>query len=652
MALLTQELEWGQKNNMNTNNFDNSNLKKEDFEFVQVDKRIHDTKFETKPTTFAKDAVKRFAKNKSSVVGAIIIGFLLLCSFIVPAISPHDIKNVHTDQSLLIPKLFNAGTGFWDGTKKYNNIAYDGSTDAPVGFKKEAVISSTVEEVSYIDQPYLYAEGGYLNILKDDIIQESDNPLENLTFFYNYTDFKITSNDNYMLQVQMGDTDDIFNSKLGEYRIQIQYRESGSNQFLLVKDWSRDYTNYTLNLSEVLSFNGKDVIENAKIRFDIKPNVGYKTYILIKTLELTCTAEDQDIQELLSEISFLDANACALLKKNDNNKFPVGYWQSNGIKDIYHAERRIVSFVYDEYQALFGTRKMFVGESNLKKYIENGWCEYDFNKGIESFKVLNEDKCPIKEVYSQAYDNEYGIYSVEADVIYYKYLGYDKMPRYLLGTTSDGKDLVKLAFSSLKTSLLIAIISSFICLFIGLIWGSISGYFGGSVDIVMERFCEILSGVPWIVVMTLTILLLGNNIFTFALALCLTGWIGVAGRTRTQFYRFKGREYVLASRTLGAKDNRLIFKHILPNALGTIVTSSVLMIPSVIFSEATLAYLNLGLQGVDSFGVLLSENQQHLATYPALIVFPAIIISLLMISFNLFGNGLRDALNPSLKGSE
>jgi oligopeptide transport system permease protein len=168
----------------------------------------------------------------------------------------------------------------------------------------------------------------------------------------------------------------------------------------------------------------------------------------------------------------------------------------------------------------------------------------------------------------------------------------------------------------------------------------------------MERFCEILGGVPWIVVMTLCILHLGNNFLTFFLALCLTGWMGTAGRTRTQFYRFKGREYVLASRTLGASDMRLIFRHILPNALGTIVTGAVLMIPSVIFSESTLAYLNLGLQGVQSFGVMLSENQKYISTDPHLIVFPATILALIMISFNLFGNGLRDALNPSLKGSE
>ena len=170
-------------------------------------------------------------------------------------------------------------------------------------------------------------------------------------------------------------------------------------------------------------------------------------------------------------------------------------------------------------------------------------------------------------------------------------------------------------------------------------------------DLAMERFCDILGGVPWIVVMTLCILHLGNNFTTFFLALSMTGWMGTAARTRTQFYRFKHMEYVLASRTLGSKDLRLIFKHILPNSLGTIVTSSVLMIPSVIFSESTLAYLNLGLQGVSSFGVMLSSNQQYIQSNSYLIVVPSVVMALLMISFNLFGNGLRDAINPTLKGS-
>ena len=234
----------------------------------------------------------------------------------------------------------------------------------------------------------------------------------------------------------------------------------------------------------------------------------------------------------------------------------------------------------------------------------------------------------------------------------YKKYGYEKMPKFLFGTDESGHDLVKKAFAGLRTSLILGVCTALFCFLFGLLWGSISGYFGGNVDLFMERFCDILGGVPWIVVMTLCILHLGNNFGTFFIALCATGWMGTAARTRTQFYRFKGREYVLASRTLGSSDIRLIFKHILPNSLGTIITSSVFMITSVIFSEASLAYLNLGLQGVHSFGVMISNNQTYITESPNLVVFPAVIISLLMISFNLFGNGLRDALNPSLKGSE
>ena len=190
-------------------------------------------------------------------------------------------------------------------------------------------------------------------------------------------------------------------------------------------------------------------------------------------------------------------------------------------------------------------------------------------------------------------------------------MGYTHMPRFIFGTDAHGYDIFKLAFSGLRTSLVLGLCTAAFCFIFGLIWGAISGYFGGNVDLAMERFCDILSGIPWIVMMTLFILHLGSNFITFFLALCLTGWMGTAGRTRTQFYRFKGREYVLASRTLGASDMRLIFKHILPNAMGTIITGAVLMIPSVIFSESTLAYLNLGLKNVDSFGVLLANNQQY-----------------------------------------
>jgi oligopeptide transport system permease protein len=168
----------------------------------------------------------------------------------------------------------------------------------------------------------------------------------------------------------------------------------------------------------------------------------------------------------------------------------------------------------------------------------------------------------------------------------------------------------------------------------------------------MERITDILGRIPFMVLMTLLILHWGSSLPMFVMALCMTGWIGTASLTRTQFYRFRGREYVLASRTLGASDARLIAKHIFPNGLGTIITAEVLLIPSVIFSEANIAYLGLGLQNVSSLGVILSDNQKWLSVHPYLLLFPSVIIALLMISFNLFGNGLRDAVNPSLKGED
>jgi oligopeptide transport system permease protein len=129
----------------------------------------------------------------------------------------------------------------------------------------------------------------------------------------------------------------------------------------------------------------------------------------------------------------------------------------------------------------------------------------------------------------------------------------------------------------------------------------------------------------------------------------------MAARVRMPFYRFKRQEYILAARTLGAKDGRLMFKHIFPNSIGTIITGSVLVIPGVIFSESSLSYLgiiNLETSSLTSVGTLLAQGQGYLSTYPHIIFFPALFIALLEISFNLFGNGLRDAFNPSLRGVE
>ena len=138
-------------------------------------------------------------------------------------------------------------------------------------------------------------------------------------------------------------------------------------------------------------------------------------------------------------------------------------------------------------------------------------------------------------------------------------------------------------------------------------------------------------------------------------AFVLTGWLGTAYRVRSQFYRFKNQEYVMAARTLGAKDRRIIWKHIFPNSLGTIITSCALVIPGVINQESTLSFLGIvkfSTAKTTSLGTLLSDASGIWTNYPHLMIYPALFLALLMICFNLFGNGLRDAFNPALRGVE
>lgn len=240
---------------------------------------------------------------------------------------------------------------------------------------------------------------------------------------------------------------------------------------------------------------------------------------------------------------------------------------------------------------------------------------------------------------------------------WFQYL-YGHKPEFWFGTDQFGEDIFTRLGEGARFSFMLAIGVSVITLLLGIIYGAIEGYFGGVVDMAMERIVDILNGIPFMIVTTLFQLHLAKDVGVvpaLLLAFVATGWIGTAGTVRMQFYRYKNREYVLAARTLGASDWRLMFKHIFPNSLGTLVTSSVLIIPGVIFSESSLTYLgivNLESSTMTSIGTMLAHGKDFLATFPHIILFPAIFIALLEISFNLFGNGLRDAFNPTLRGAE
>lgn len=251
-------------------------------------------------------------------------------------------------------------------------------------------------------------------------------------------------------------------------------------------------------------------------------------------------------------------------------------------------------------------------------------------------------------------------YSYELRINPYEYFQYlfDFEPSFVFGTDDRGFDIFYRLSMGARFSFLLALAVSVINLTIGAIYGAIEGYYGGAIDMVMERISDILSGIPFTVVTVLFNLHLAKTVGVveaLLFAFVLTGWIGMASRVRMQFYRFKNQEYVYAARTLGASDFRIMFKHIFPNSLGTIITGSVLVIPGVIFSETSLSYLgiiNLNSASVTSVGAMLSAGQECLTKAPHVILFPALFIALLEISFNLFGNGLRDAFNPTLRGSE
>lgn len=273
---------------------------------------------------------------------------------------------------------------------------------------------------------------------------------------------------------------------------------------------------------------------------------------------------------------------------------------------------------------------------------------------MDVFKAdLEEYGDAVKEIKSE-YIWKFRNKDVEKAIIkldLYKYRGAEDH-YFIFGTDNIGRDLFVRLWRGTRISLLIGIISVLINCFIGVVYGAVSGYYGGKVDMVMQRISEILGGIPFLVMSILFIMVLGAGVWSFILVLIVTGWIGMSRMIRAQFYRYKDYEYVMASRTMGAPDRTLIFRHILPNAIGPIITQATFAVPSAIFSESFLSYLGLGIQAPEpSIGVLLAEGQKVLTNSPHLTLFPALVVSALMLAFNMFGNGLRDAFDPRMRGA-
>ncbi len=223
-------------------------------------------------------------------------------------------------------------------------------------------------------------------------------------------------------------------------------------------------------------------------------------------------------------------------------------------------------------------------------------------------------------------------------------------PGHWFGTDALGRDIFVRVWQGTQVSLAIAVIAVLINVSIGIIYGGISGYVGGTIDNVMMRTVDVLFSIPQMLWVIMLIVVIGPGFDTIVIALALTGWGGMSRLVRGQVLQLREMEFVLAAKTLGASGRRVILRHLIPNSLGPIIINLTFAIPGAIFTEAFLSYIGLGLPVPQaSLGTLANDGANLLLIHPYQLMYPSIVIVVLMLGFNLLGDGLRDALDPRLR---
>lgn len=246
----------------------------------------------------------------------------------------------------------------------------------------------------------------------------------------------------------------------------------------------------------------------------------------------------------------------------------------------------------------------------------------------------------------------FGPYMTEYDYAKNDLTNTNKAPssEHWFGTDDLGRDVFTRTWEGARISLSIGVLAALIDFTIGVLWGGISGYKGGRIDEFMMRTADILYGVPYLLLVILLMVVLGQSLGTMILAMTITGWINMSRIVRGQVLSLKNQEYVLASRTLGAGLTRIMGKHLIPNTMGPILVTMTLTVPAAIFTEAFLSFLGLGLTPpLASWGTMASDGLPALKYYPWRLFFPATFIALTIFAFNVIGDGLRDALDPRLR---
>jgi oligopeptide transport system permease protein len=224
------------------------------------------------------------------------------------------------------------------------------------------------------------------------------------------------------------------------------------------------------------------------------------------------------------------------------------------------------------------------------------------------------------------------------------------------GTDSLGRDLFVRNFYGARYSLIIAVLAAFINLVIGVLYGGIAGYFGGKVDTILMRLVDIIYSIPLTIYVIIFMAILnkpgvaGSGLLTIVLGLSISYWIDMARIVRGDILQLKQQEFVLAAKSLGATNTRILLRHLIPNCIGSIMVTLTLLIPQAVFTEAFLSFIGLGIAAPKaSLGTLANEAMAGIYTYPYQLAFPSVMICLIILAFNLFGDGLSQALDPKNK---
>lgn len=234
-----------------------------------------------------------------------------------------------------------------------------------------------------------------------------------------------------------------------------------------------------------------------------------------------------------------------------------------------------------------------------------------------------------------------------------EYTGENEDTYFIFGTDEKGRDLYVRTMVGSLVSICFGLVAAMIDLFIGVTLGALSGYHGGKLDMFLQRVVEILGSVPNLIWVMMIIVFVGAGLVPLIFALLISGWIPMYRMVRAQVMKIKEQEYVLSARTLGQSDMGIIFKHIIPNCMGVIIIWLMFSIPSAIFFESFMSFLGLGITApVPSLGTLASSGKEFLRTNPYVLFAPSVVLSAIMLSFNLVADGLRDAFDPKMRGGD